>query len=134
MEEVIILEMSSGVGQVFNLTKEFRTLLDFQPLGIPLDRTTPLAYNIPIIKNTNDTVFSDTFVTDGESLPLELIKGNSNETIIYGPDFSSTGAYHLDAPFLSGDDDYTIAVELISINSQVPESIIKDEFSLKTVT
>ena len=73
-------------------------------------------------------------MTDGESLPLELIKSNANETFVYGPDFSSTGAYHIDAPFLSGDSEYTITVELVAINSKVPESIIKDEFSFKTVT
>ncbi len=127
-------EMSSGVGQVFNLTKDFRTLLDFQPLTIPLDSATPLVYNITMIKNSNDTVFSNTFVTDGESLPLELIKSNADETTTYGPDFSSTGAYHMDAPFLSGNAEYIIAVELSSINSQVPEFMIKDEFSFKTVT
>ncbi len=127
-------EMSSGVGQVLNLTKDFRTLLDFQPLTVPLDSATPLVYNLTLIKNENTTVFSDTFVTDGESLPLELIKSYANETTVFGPDFSSTGAYHIDAPFLSGDSEYTIAVELVSINSKVPESIIKDEFSFKTVT
>ena len=127
-------EMSSGVGQIFNLTKDFRTLLDIQPLTVPLDKTTPLAYNVTIVKNANTTVFSDTFVTNGESLPLELIKSNANETFVYGPDFSSTGAYHIDAPFLSGDSEYTITVELVAINSKVPESIIKDEFSFKTVT
>ena len=127
-------EMSSGVGQIFNLTKDFRTLLDIQPLTVPLDKTTPLAYNVTIVKNANTTVFSDTFVTYGESLPLELIKSNANETFVYGPDFSSTGAYHIDAPFLSGDSEYTITVELVAINSKVPESIIKDEFSFKTVT
>jgi plastocyanin len=127
-------EMSSGVGQVLNLTTDFRTLFDFQPLTIPLDKTTPLTYNITIAKNANTTVFSDTFVTDGESLPLELIKSNANETLVYGPDFSSTGAYHVEAPFLSGDSEYTITAELVSINSKVPESIIKDEFSFKTVT
>lgn len=127
-------EMSSGTGQVLNLTKDFRTLFDFQPLTIPLDKVTPLAYNITIVKNANTTVFSDTFVTNGESLPLELIKSNANETFVYGPDFSSTGAYHVEAPFLLGDSEYTITAELVSINSKVPESIIKDEFSFKTVT
>lgn len=127
-------EMSSGVGQVLNLTTDFRTLFDFQPLTILLDKTTSLAYNITIAKNANTTVFSDTFVTDGESLPLELIKSNANETLVYGPDFSSTGAYHVESPILSGDSEYTITAELVSINSKVPESIIKDEFSFKTVT
>lgn len=127
-------ELSSGTGQVFNLTKDFRTLLDIKPITIQLDKTTPLTYNITIVKNANDTVYSGTFVTDGEPLPLELIKSNTNQTTTYGPDFSSTGAYHVEAPFLSGDAKYTIGVELVSINSKVPESVIKDEFSFNTVT
>ena len=40
------------------------------------------------MKNDNK-VFSNTFVTYGESLPIELIKGNASSQITsYGPDFS----------------------------------------------
>lgn len=126
-------QMSSGTGSVLNLTKDFRTLFDIQPLNVALDRTTPLAYNITIIKNNNDTVFAKTFVTPGESLPLELIRSYGNETNAYGPDFSSTGAYHIDAPFLEGNGDYTIRVELTAINSVQPENRIVDEFMFRTV-
>jgi hypothetical protein len=58
----------------------------------------------PILKNNNmDTVFSRTFTTAGDSLPLELIaESSSNETRAYGPDFISTGAYHLEGAFLKG--------------------------------
>jgi hypothetical protein len=90
--------MTSGVGQVFNLIKDFRTLLETQPLTIPLDRTLPLVYKITMIKNRNSLVFSNPFVTDGEFLSLEWIKSNANETTTYGPDFSSNGAYDTDTP------------------------------------
>jgi hypothetical protein len=61
-------ELSYGTGPVWDLTKDFRTLLNFEPLTVPLDRTTPLAYNITIYKNgTGDEnkVFSKTYVTAG---------------------------------------------------------------------
>jgi plastocyanin len=127
-------KMSSGVGSVFNLTEDFRTLLDFQPLTVPLDRTTPIAYNITISNDNNNTVFTGTFVTGGESLPLELIQSHGNETKVYGPDFSSTGAYHVDAPFLEGDSNYTIRAEVTAVKFIQPETPIVDEFTLRTVT
>lgn len=126
-------ELSSGTGRTLNLTQDIRTLLDFRPITVPLDRTTPLTYNITVLKNNTDTVFSKTFTTPGESLPLELIAG-SNETRAYGPDFSSTGAYHLEGAFLKGNGEYKIRVEITAINTKPPENPVMDEFSLRTVT
>ena len=91
-------ELSSGTGPTWDFNKDFRTLLSIEPLTVPLDRTTPLTYNITISRNGNSTggdmavnnVFSDTYITSGEALALELVRGSSNETISYGPDFSST--------------------------------------------
>lgn len=132
--------LSSGTGPVWDFNKDFRTLLNIEPLTVPLDRTTPIAYNITISKNDNNTggdtgnnVFSDTYVTNGEALPLELVRGSGNETISYGPDFSSTGAYHIEGPFFTGNSNYTIRAEITSINDQPPQNQIVDEFSLKTV-
>ncbi|MBA2268474.1 MAG: hypothetical protein H0W19_09085 [Nitrosopumilus sp.] len=64
---------------------------------------------------------------------MKLIKSNNNETNVYGPDFSSTGAYHIDAPFLEGNGNYTIRAEVTAINSIQPENPIVDEFRLRTV-
>ena len=76
-----------------------------------------------------------TFVRSGGSLPIELIKGNANnQTISYGPDFSSTGAYHIQGPFLNDNADYTIRAELTAINSKQPQDAIIDEFTLRTIT
>ena len=129
-------QMSSGIGSVLNLSKDFRALLDFKPLTVPLDKTTPLTYNITIIKNGNE-VFSRTFVTSGESLPLELVQstngGNQRETS-YGPDFSGPGTYHIEAPFLNDNANYTIRAELTAVNSKAPQNAIVDEFTLRTVT
>jgi hypothetical protein len=65
---------------------------------------------------------------------LELIQSNENRTFVYGPDFSSTGAYHVDAPFLEGDGNYTIRAEVTAVNSIQPATPIVDEFTLRTVT
>jgi plastocyanin len=129
--------LSSGTGPVWDFNKDFRTLLNIEPLTTPLDRTTPLTYNITISKNDNGTggnnVFSNTYVTSGESLALELVRGSGNETISYGPDFSSTGAYHIEGPYFTGNSNYTIRAQITSINDQPPENPIVDEFSLKTI-
>lgn len=134
-------ELSSGTGPVWDFSKDFRTLLSIKPLTLPLDRTTPLTYNITISRNDNVTgggdmgnnVFSDTYITGGEALALELVRGSGNETISYGPDFSSTGAYHIEGPFFTGNSNYTIRAQIVSVNAQPPENPIVDEFSLKTV-
>ena len=48
-------ELSSGTGRTLNLTQDIRTLLDFKPITVPLDRTTPLTillyYRIILIKS-----------------------------------------------------------------------------------
>ena len=76
--------MSLGAGQIFNLTKDSRTLLDFTPLTIPLDQSTPITYNITMFRNsTANEVFSKTFTVPGDKLQLELIKGGyANQTTI----------------------------------------------------
>lgn len=130
-------EMSYGTGPVWDVTKDFRTLLNIQPLTVPLDRTTPLTYNITIYENDTTAIdnklFSDTYVTAGEALPLELVRGGGNETISYGPDFSSTGAYHVEGPLFSGNSNYTIRTEITSIDNRPPENPLVDEFNIKTV-
>jgi hypothetical protein len=104
--------MSSGVGSVFNLTKDYRTLLNFQPLTVSLDKSTPLTYNISMLDDNNNILFTETFVTVDDSLPLELVKSDENQIRVYGPDFSSIGAYHLDVLFLEGNGNYTIRAEI----------------------
>jgi plastocyanin len=135
-------ELSLGVGPTWNLSRNVRTLLDFTPLNIVLDQSTPITYNITIFKNKiltplNNKVFSKTFVVPGDKLPLELIAGAyhpSNLTRAYGPDFSSSGAYHLEGPFLTAPAYYTIRVEIAAINGIQPQNKIMDDFSLRTIT
>jgi hypothetical protein len=54
-----------------------------------------------------------------------------NETSSYGPDFSSTGAYHVQSDFKKGSS-YPISVEIVSVNSKSVENPIKVLFDLKT--
>ena len=46
----------------------------------------------------------------------------ANETISYGPDFWSRGAFHVESSFLKDNADYIIKVELAAINSVPPEN------------
>ena len=79
-------------------------------------------------------VFSKTFVVPGAPLPLELIAGGyANQTRAYGPDFSSTGAYHLEGAFFKGNANYTIKAEITAINGKPPLNKITDNFSLHTI-
>jgi hypothetical protein len=90
-------QFSSGVGPTWNLAKDFRTLLDFTPLTISLDQSTPITYNITMFKNSpTNKVFSKTFVVPGDKLPLELIaEGYINQTRAYGPDFRHMVVVHI---------------------------------------
>jgi hypothetical protein len=136
-------DFSSGVGPTWNLTKYSRTLVDFTPITIPLDQSTPVSYNMSIFNNNPANpwygkVFSKTFIVPGGKLPLELISvgvyGYLNQTRVYGPDFSSSGAYHLEAPFFKNPATYTIRVQIAAINGKQPQSKIADDFTLKTIT
>ncbi|HEU4443088.1 MAG TPA: hypothetical protein VFR94_00260 [Nitrososphaeraceae archaeon] len=131
-------DLLSGTGSTWDFNKDFRTLLSIEPITIPLDRATPLTYNITISKNGNATEggitsISETYVTNGEALALELVRGSGNETITYGPDFSTTGAFHIEGPFFTGNSDYTLRAQITSINNQPPQNQVVDEFSLKTI-
>ncbi len=118
-----------------NFSKYFRTLLNFEPQTVPLDRTTPLACNITIFKDgtiPENQVFSENFVTAGEQLPIELVRGD-NETIVYVPDFTTTGAYHIQGPKFSENAHYTIRSGISAINGRPPEAPIADDFRLQTI-
>lgn len=121
-----------GSGAVWDISTHPRVLLDINPQTIPLDKTTPITYNVTINNGANnEKMFSHLFTTAGNSLPLELISGMGNETRSYGPDFSSTGAYHVQSDFKQGSS-YSIIVEIVSVDSKPVENPIKVLFDLKT--
>lgn len=121
-----------GSGATWNITTHPRVLLDIEPQTIPLDKTTPITYNVTISEGqNNNTLFSRFFTTPGDSLSLELISSQDNQTTSYGPDFSSDGAYHIQSRFIKGSS-YPIIVEVVSINNKPLENPMKVLFELKT--
>ncbi|HEY7695536.1 MAG TPA: hypothetical protein VH797_05540 [Nitrososphaeraceae archaeon] len=119
-----------GSGATWNLTTYPRTLLNIQPQSIPLDRTTPIVYNVTIGDGQTST-FSRLFSTAGQSLPLELVLSQNNQTTSYGPDFSSAGAYHIQSVFKKGAS-YPLTIEIVSINNEPPQNPMKVVYPLKT--
>jgi len=122
-----------GSGGAWDITTHPRVLLDIEPQTIPLDKTTPITYNVTINEgqDKNKKLFSGLFTTAGQSLPLELIPSEGNETISYGPDFSSTGAYHIQSDFKKGSS-YPISIEIISVNSKPVENPMRVLFDFRT--
>ena len=125
-------EIGLGSGATWNISSTPRVLMDISPKTIPLDKVTPITYNVTINDGgNNQTLFSELFTTGGESLPLELVSGMGNETSSYGPDFSTTGAYHVQSDFKKGTS-YPISVQIVSVDGKPVENLIKASFTLKT--
>jgi plastocyanin len=121
-----------GSGATWNVATHPRVLLNINPQTIPLDGTTPVTYNVTIAEgHSNNTLFSRWFTTAGEPLLLELISLQDNQTTSHGPDFSSTGAYHVQSNFKNGSS-YPIDVQIVSINNKPVENPIRVLFELKT--
>ncbi|MGZ5472010.1 MAG: cupredoxin domain-containing protein [Nitrososphaeraceae archaeon] len=125
-------DIGLGSGATWDISSTPRVLMDISPKTVPLDKVTPITYNVTINDGGNNkTLLSELFTTGGESLPLELVSGMGNETSFYGPDFSTTGAYHVQSDFKKGTS-YPISVEIVSIDGKPVEFPIKASFSLKT--
>ncbi len=126
-------DIALGSGAIWDISSNPRVLMDISPKTVPLDRNTPITYNVTISEgeNNNKTLLSKLFTTSGESLPLELVSGMGNETFSHGPDFSSTGAYHVQSDFKKGSS-YPISVEVVSVDYKPVEAPIKGSFTMKT--
>jgi len=121
-----------GSGATWNIATYPRVLLNIDPQTIPLDGTTPVTYNITIAEGqSNNTLFSRWFTTAGEPLLLELVSSQDNQTTSHGPDFSSTGAYHIQSNFNNGSS-YPIDVQIVSVNNKPLENVARVSFELKT--
>ena len=132
---------ASGTGKVLNLTEHSRTLIDFRPLTVTTDSTTPLTYNITIMEGGADNataIFSRSFFAIGNNdLQLELIpRPDQNKTTVYGPDFTDpvTGAYHVEGNFMKPGNEYTIRAEITSIGNDKPPERIVDDFAFRVVS
>ena len=125
-------DIGLGSGATWNISSTPRVLMDISPKTLPLDKVTPITYNVTINDGGNNKILlSELFTTGGESLPLELVSGMGNETSFYGPDFTTTGAYHVQSDFKKSNS-YPINVEIVSIDGKPVEFPIKASFSLKT--
>ena len=125
-------DIGLGSGATWNISSTPRVLMDISPKTVPLDKVTPITYNVTINDGGNNKILlSELFTTGGESLPLELVSGMGNETSFYGPDFTTTGAYHVQSDFKKSNS-YPINVEIVSIDGKPVEFPIKASFSLKT--
>lgn len=121
-----------GSGATWNIATYPRVLLNIDPQTIPLDGTTPVTYNVTIAEGqSNNTLFSRWFTTAGEPLLLELVSSQDNQTTSHGPDFSSTGAYHIQSNFNNGSS-YPIDVQIVSVNNKPLENAARVSFELKT--
>ena len=121
-----------GSGATWNIATYPRVLLNIDPQTIPLDGTTPVTYNVTIAEGqSNNTLFSRWFTTAGEPLLLELVSSQDNQTTSHGPDFSSTGTYHIQSNFNNGSS-YPIDVQIVSVNNKPLENAARVSFELKT--
>lgn len=124
-------KISYGAGVEWDTNKNPRSLVVIEPITVSLDNITPISYNFTIKDTENKVLFSNIYNTIGESLPIELVFGG-NETRSYGPDFSSTGTYHILAGFLEKNKEYKVISEINSINYEKPETKLIDEFIFRT--
>ncbi len=127
-------DIGLGSGATWDISTNPRVLLDITPKLAVLDGVTPISYNVTINDGgTNKTIFSNIFTTGGKSLPLELVSGEGNETRSYGPDFTTTGAYHIQSDFKQGSS-YSISVAVVAYNDRPIERQIVATFNLPTTS
>ncbi|MGD1838266.1 MAG: cupredoxin domain-containing protein [Nitrososphaeraceae archaeon] len=126
-------DIGLGGGEIWDISNNPRVLLDLNPKTVPIDGSTLLTYNVTINEPENDNkkLFSHIFNTFGENLPLELVSTVTNETTVYGPDFSATGAYHLQSDFKK-DSSYPMTVEIVAVDGKPVDFPIKASFDIKT--
>ncbi|MGD1834469.1 MAG: cupredoxin domain-containing protein [Nitrososphaeraceae archaeon] len=111
----------------FDKSEHDRILLNFEPTTIIAEDTTPVTYNLTIFKD-DAPIYSKSFFSLGNVFQVELIDSNTNQTTVYGPDFTDpiTGAYHIEMPLSEGK--YTLRAEIIAVGKDIPEKEIFDEF------
>jgi plastocyanin len=131
-------EIRSGTGPTLNLSENDRTLLDFKPLTIAPQETTPLTYNVTLLDPDGQTVFSESFFVLGNDLQVELINNATsvNGISVYGPDLSDpiTGTYHVIGNLFETSGEYAVRVEVVAIGSDQPDQRIVDEFRMQVTT
>ena len=130
------VDLKSENGQyvwTFDKTKHDRILLNFDQITMKVEDTTPVTYNLTIFKD-DKPIFSKSFFSLGNVFQVELIDSDTNQTTVYGPDFTDpiTRAYHIKAPLSNGN--YTLRAEISSIGNVIPEQEIFDEFKGRVIS
>jgi plastocyanin len=139
----------------FEAGKIGRTTFSF----VPNDNVTTIppslsiTYNVTIADSTGTMLYSNQFEDSDGILDLELIPSNrslsnqtaaSNQTaqpqfVTWGPDLTdqegvaSDGAYHVQGPVMTENEDYTITVSITSIDNTVQPQPPSDDFLLPSV-
>ncbi len=112
-------------------------MLDFKPITIAPQETTPLTYNVSLLAPNGQTIFSESFFVLNNDLQVELINNaTTNRTSVYGPDFSDpvTGTYHIRGNLFETSGEYAVRVEIVAIGDERPEERIVDEFRMQVTT
>jgi plastocyanin len=130
-------EARYGTGPTLNLSENNNTMLDFKPITIAPQETTPITYNISLLAPEGQRVFSESFFVLNNDLQVELINNSTMDRIsVYGPDFSDpiTGTYHVMGDLFETSGIYAVRVEIVAIGNDQPDERIVDEFSMQVTT
>ncbi len=114
-------------------------MLDFKPITIAAPETTPLTYNVSLIGQTGETIFSESFFVRANDLQIELINnatGAANGISVYGPDVSDpiTGTYHVIGNLFETSDEYAVRAEIVAVGDDQREQRIVDDFRMQVNT
>jgi plastocyanin len=140
----------------FEAGKVGRTTFSFVPNdnATTIPPSLSITYNVSIADATGNQLYSNQFEDSDGILDLELIPTSldrsslSNQTggtpqpsyfVTWGPDLTdqegvaSDGAYHVQGPVLTENEDYTITVSITSIDNTVQPQPLSDDFLLPSI-
>jgi hypothetical protein len=139
----------------FEAGKVGRTTFSFVPKEnvTTIPPSLSITYNVTIADSTGTQLYSNQFDDSDGILDLELVPTSSdrsslsNQTggeaqphfVTWGPDLTdqegvaSDGAYHVQGPVMTENQDYTITVSITSIDNAVQSQPLSDDFMLPSV-
>lgn len=114
----------------------------FVPTTLNIPPTAAITYQVTMA-NSSSKLFSYSFDDTDGILDLELVPqaaaatstNTANQFVTWGPDFAgqegfgSTGTFHVQGPFTSGDNPYSITVTALSTDNNLLDNI-SDTFSI----
>jgi plastocyanin len=138
----------------FEAGKVGRTTFSFVPNDnvATIPPSLSITYNVTIANSNGTTLYTNQFEDSDGILDLELIPSSrslynqtsSNQTaphfITWGPDLTdeegvaSDGAYHVQGPVMTENEDYTISVSIVGIDNNVQPEPPSDDFVLPSVS